>query len=400
MTWSDDMRKIIASLFFTAATAFAAPLSAEAVEPVKIGVAIAQTGPFAPAAVPTLNAYKLWVEQTNEAGGLDVAGTKRPINLIVYDDQSDFTKEATIYEKLITDDKVDLLLSPYSTPAHFAVVGVLERHKFPMVGSTAASAQLKKVKAGYIWFPTSAMPDQMGPEFVKMLQSLGMKKVALATLQSPFPQEIENYLKEAIKGTDIKIVAAEQFAPDVRDMTSIVGTIKKAKPDAVLSLSFPPQSILYMKAAREQNLDAPLQLVLIGATHDFFAKMFGPNLNGIVTIGHWSPYQTKWPKAMPFYEAYTKRFNEAPDYLDVPLAYMSCEILAQAVAKAGLDKDKLRATISSTTFDTIDGPVKFDGVQNVSTPTMFLQIQNGKAQIIWPKAEQTASFEKKAPWAN
>lgn len=85
-----------------------------------------------------------------------------------------------------------------------------------------------------------------------------------------------------------------------------------------------------MKAAHEQNLNAPLQLVLIGPTHEFFGKMFGPNLNGIMTIGHWSPFQAKWPKAMPFYEAYTKRFNESPDYLDVPLAYMSCEILAHS----------------------------------------------------------------------
>jgi len=227
-----------------------------------------------------------------------------------------------------------------------------------------------------------------------------LKSIAIATLQSPFPQEIEGYVKAALKDTDIKLVATEQFAPDVRDMTSVVTAIKKAKPDAVLSLSFPPQSILYMKAAREQNLDAPLQLVLIGPTHEFFAKMFGPNLNGIMTIGHWSPFQAKWPKAKPFYEAYLKRFNESPDYLDVPLAYMSCEILAQAVAKTGLDKDKLRTEISSTTFDTIDGPVKFDGVQNVSTPTMFLQIQDGKAQIVWPNSEATAPFQNKSPWAN
>lgn len=394
------MYRRITALLLAISTALFASYSAEAADPVKIGVAIAQTGPFAPAAVPTLNAYKLWVDQTNAAGGLDVGGTKRPINLVVYDDQSDFTKEATIYEKLINDDKVDLLLSPYSTPAHFAIVGVLERYKFPMVGSTAASSQLKKVKPGNIWFPTSAMPDQMGPELVKMMKSLGLKSIAIATLQSPFPQEIEGYVKAALQGTDIKLVATQRFSPDVRDMTSVVDAIKKAKPDAVLSLSFPPQSILYMKAAREQNLDAPLQLVLIGPTHEFFGKMFGPNLNGIMTIGHWSPFQAKWPKAMPFYTAYTERFKEAPDYLDVPLAYMSCEILAQAVAKAGLNRDKLRSEISSATFDTIDGPVKFDGVQNVSTPTMFLQIQDGKAQIVWPGSEATAAFQKKSPWAN
>src|ERR1700678_602485 len=283
-------------LLAIASTLLFGAYAARAADPVKIGVAIAQTGPFAPAAIPTLKAYQLWVEQTNAAGGLDVAGTKRPIELIAYDDQSDFTKEATIYEKLITDDKVDLLLSPYATPAHFALVGLLERYKFPKVRSTDASSQLKKVKPGNIWFTTSAMPDQMGPELVKMLQSLGLKSIAIAALQSPFPQEFEDYVKAALKGTDIKLVADEQFAPDIRDMTSVVTAIKKANPDAVLSLSFPQQSILYMKAARELNLDAPFQLVLIGPTHEFFAKIFGANLNGIMTIGHWSPFQAKWPK--------------------------------------------------------------------------------------------------------
>ncbi len=374
--------------------------AAWAADPIKIGVGIAQTGAFAPAAVPALNAYKLWVAQQNAAGGLDVAGTRRPIQLVTYDDQSDFTKEAAIYEKLITDDKVDLLLAPYSTPAHFAVVSVLERNKFPMVGATAASYQLKKLKPGNIWFTTSAMPDQMGPALVKLLQSQGFKTLAISTLQSPFPREFEHFVREAIKGTDIKIVVSEEFAPDIRDMSSIVTHIKAAHPDAVLSLSYPPQSILYVKSAREQGLDAPFQLVLIGATHEYFAKMFGENLDGIVTIGHWSPYQTKWPKAMPFYQAYLARYKEAPDYLDVPLAYMSCEILQQAVAKAGLDHDKLRAEISSDTFDTIDGPVKFNGVANVSTPTMFLQRQGDKTQIIWPKSEATAEFKKKSPWIN
>ena len=192
MNWkSTSLRLAIAG------TALIAALAAHAAEPVKIGVATAETGMFAPAAIPTLNAYKMWADELNASGGLDVAGTKRPIKLIVYDDQSDFSKEASIYEKLITDDKVDLLLSPYGTPAHVGIVGVLERYKFPMVGSTAASSQLKLIKPGYIWFPTSAMPDQMGPEMVKLMEKAGVKTLAISMLQSPFPQEVEKYVKAA-----------------------------------------------------------------------------------------------------------------------------------------------------------------------------------------------------------
>jgi branched-chain amino acid transport system substrate-binding protein len=103
---------------------------------------------------------------------------------------------------------------------------------------------------------------------------------------------------------------------------------------------------------------------------------------------------------MPFFEAFSKRYNEAPDYLDVILAYMSCEITQEAVAKVGLDHDKLRKEISTDTFDTIDGPVKFNGVSNATTPTMFVQIQDGKSQIIWPEKEATAPFQKKGAWTN
>lgn len=73
-------------------------------------------------------------------------------------------------------------------------------------------------------------------------------------------------------------------------------------------------------------------------------------------------------------------------------------ILEQAVKTAGLDKAKIREAISNQTFDTINGPVKFKGVENVLTPTMFLQFQKGEAQIVWPASEATASFEPKPAW--
>ena len=81
--------------------------------------------------------------------------------------------------------------------------------------------------------------------------------------------------------------------------------------------------------------------------------------------------------------------------MDSALAYMSAEILAQAVAVAGLDRDKLRAAIAEGSFDTINGEVRFDGVQNSVTPTAFLQIQDGKTHLVWPEAIATAPLAKR-----
>ncbi|MGJ7614032.1 amino acid ABC transporter substrate-binding protein [Variovorax sp. GB4R4] len=376
----------------------AAAAGSWAAEPVRIGMSMARTGDFAAAGTGQLNAYQLWAEQVNAGGGLDVAGTKRPVELVVYDDQSDPAKASAIYEKLITNDKVDLLLSPWGSPAHFAIVGVLERYKFPMVGSSAASLQIRSIKAKNIWFPTSAIPDALGGELAKMMQAQGVKTAAVSTIQLPFPQEIKRFLVPALEKAGIKVVFNQEYAPGIKDMTASLVAIKSAAPDAVVSLSYPQDSMLYMKQAREQNIQAPFQFVAVGPSIAFFSKMFGANLDGIVTLGHWSPNQKAWPKARPFFDAYKAKYGEAPDYLDVALAWESAEILQQAVAKAGLDKDKLRTALSTGTFDTIDGPVAFDGVQNRLTPTMFLQFQQGSGQIVYPAAQQTAPFAPKTGW--
>ena len=77
---------------------------------------------------------------------------------------------------------------------------------------------------------------------------------------------------------------------------------------------------------------------------------------------------------------------------------MSLEILETAVAKNGLDKEKIRAMVSTETFETINGKVKFEGVQNAITPTAFVQYQKGKLQIVWPASIATSKYLPKAGW--
>ena len=365
--------------------------NAQAADPVRIGFSLPITGIFAPAAPSQKNAYELWRDQVNGRGGLDVAGTKRMVEFVSYDDQSDPGQAAKIYEKLIVQDKVDLLLGPWGTPHHFAVAGVLERYKFPMVGDTAASVQLRDLKPGYIWFPTSALPDEQGKQLPLLLKSLNVKTVAITTAQHPFALENKKYMIEGLKANGIEIVSNSEYPLDIRDMTALISSLKQANPDAELSLSMTGDSVLYTRQSKELGFTPRVQFVLVGPAATFFTKIFGDQVNGLLTMGHWSPSQKKWPKAKPFYDAYVAKYKEPPDYLDSALSFEACEITEQAVAKAGLDHEKLRQVISTDTFDTIDGPVKFNGVVNATTPTMFLQYQNGVFEIVWPKSEATAS---------
>ncbi len=371
------------------------PLHAQE-SPVRIGYSISKTGPFAAAAQEQLAVYQMWKDEVNAKGGMNVAGTKRPIELVEYDNQSKPEQSIRIYEKLITDDKVDLLLAPWGTPFQIALAPVLEKYKFPVVGNTGASVAVRQVKPGYIWFPTSAIPDRMAVELTAMLKENGVKTAAIISNILPFTKEIKNFTEPALEKAGIKVVYSTEYPPSIKDMTSMVTQIRDAKPDAVLVLSYPADSVLYQKQANEIGIKSPFQFVAVGPSTSAFRDATGQASEGVVTIGHWSPEHAEWPNARAFRDNFVKRYKHEPDYLNAALTYLSLEILEQAVAKAGLDKEKLRETISNDTFSTINGDIRFEGVENVITPTAFLQIQDGKLQIVWPDSIATSKFRPKS----
>lgn len=379
--------------------AMAAPAAfAQADKPLRIGFSMARTGMLANATPSQSNTYELWKEQVNARGGMDVGGQKRKVEFVTYDDQSKPEQAVRIYEKLITDDKVDLLLAPWGTPFQIAIAPVLEKFKFPMIGNTAASVALRQVKPGYIWFPTSAIPDRIGVELTAMLKANNVKSAVVLSNVLPFTKEIKNFLEPELKKAGIEIKLSSEYPPDIKDMTSILTQVKQANPDAVLALAYPGDSVLYAKQAKELGIASPLQFVAIGPSDAFFAKAVGASsAEGVVTIAHWTP-RPEWKGSQAFYDAYVKKFGEDPDYLNSALAWMSLEILETAVARSGLDKNKIREVVSKETFDTINGKVRFEGVQNAITPTAFVQTQKGKLQIVWPKSIATGQYEPKKSW--
>lgn len=389
------------ALIGLAAAAFAfsaSPLNAQTGNPLRIGFSMARTGMLANATPSQMNTYELWKEQVNARGGMNVAGVKRKVEFVVYDDQSKPEQAVRIYEKLITDDKVDLLLAPWGTPFHIAIAPVLEKYKFPLVGNTAASVALRQVKPGYIWFTTSAIPDRIGKELTAMLKQQNVKSVAVLSNVLPFTKEIKNFLEPELKSAGIEIKVSTEYPPNIKDMTATLTQVKQAKVDAVLALAYPGDSVLYAKQAKELGLSQGFQFVAIGPSDAFFPKVVGKSsADGVVTIAHWSP-RPEWKGSQAFYDSYVKKFGEDPDFLNSALAWMSLEILEVAVAKNGLNKEGIRATIAKDTFETINGKVKFEGVQNVITPTAFVQYQKGKLQLVWPSSMATSKFAPKVGW--
>lgn len=210
--------------------------------------------------------------------------------------------------------------------------------------------------------------------------------------------EAKSFILPDLEKAGIAVKINENYPPQTKDMASLAIRIKNSNPDAVLALSFSADSGIFIRQARKSDIKSRIQMALFGPTEPWFLGEFGSAANGIIAAASWAPNQKAWPTAQTFYDAYNKKFGEAPDYINAVLGYMSCQVLEEAVAKTGLDKKKLRDEIASDTFQTINGPVKFEGVENVKTPPGLVQIQDGKPQLIWPTSIATGSYIPKPPW--
>jgi branched-chain amino acid transport system substrate-binding protein len=214
----------------------------KAAETVKIGFAMPKTGFLGVASPVAIQAYELWRDQVNARGGLDIGGKeKRKIEFVSYDDQSVPTKTAEIYEKLISNDKVDLLLAPYGTPFHIAIAPVVEKHKFPIVGAAAASTLMRDLKVQYM-FMAEVLPDRYGESIPAFLKSQNVKSVGILTLQLPLSLETKKYMLPHLKDAGINVTVDNEYPIDIKDMTGMLNALKSANPDAMLGLSYPEDS--------------------------------------------------------------------------------------------------------------------------------------------------------------
>src|SRR5216110_1315255 len=156
------IRSILAGALFALALAAQSALAATSGPPVRIGSTLALTGPLASTALVHQIVGEIYVEQLNKKNGL----LGRPVEWIVKDDQSKPELARTLYEQLITVDKVDLLMGPYATGAILSAMGVAQRYNKMLVHHTFGIPSLAKYDAQ---FPTWAIGPEPARTFPNLL---------------------------------------------------------------------------------------------------------------------------------------------------------------------------------------------------------------------------------------
>lgn len=365
--------------------------------PVRIGYAIARTGPWAGGAqVSQEPNYLLWAEQQNAAGGLSVKGTKRPIELVSSDDQSNIETCVRTYEKLMGSDKVDLVLPPWGSNANFAVAPLANRFGYPFLAPTALSRRLVEMKLPY-FFLLLQQPGPMTQALVEMLKANGAKTIACIYVDDLFG--LENYaaLKVALAGSGMTLVEDKSYPAGVKDLGPVLRSIKDKNPDAFVGFTYPPDTILASKQAKEIGFNPKFFYASVGTAYQLYKNVITPaGAEGVLGMGSWNAKTS--PGAKAYFEAHIRKFNgKEPDRWASGHCWAGLEILTAAVGKVGLDRKALRDYIAGTEHSTIIGKVKFTGSENTATPGSVGQWQNGEFEVVWPKAMATAPLVPAKP---
>lgn len=356
---------------------------------ITVGTALSLTGRFSADANDHLKAYQLFIEEVNGKGGVMVKGLGKrlPLKLVSYDDQSDASTSAKLYERLITGERVDLLWSSWGSGNNFAVTAVTEKHRFPMVLASAASDSIYNRGFRHI-FNTTDLASVLPRAVATYLRSRPreIRSVAILYENFLFTASLNDALLKDLAGSGVNIVLNEKYPIAGKDFTGLLTKVKSLAPDALVLLNIMPASIYATRQMREIGLAPRFYAVGVGP---MFTKEFteglGPLAEGVVEMGFWHP-DLPYPGARSFDDRFSARYGKPPS-TDAAYAYMAAQILAEAVERAGrLDREKIAEVLRRDEFVTIGGKYRYDerGV-NVHQNPFLVQVQNGRRVVVWPQ---------------
>ncbi|MFC7410685.1 amino acid ABC transporter substrate-binding protein [Hydrogenophaga atypica] len=389
-------RLIIKSAATTVGALSVAPHLLAQSAPVRIGYSMSRTGPWTGGAQTSQEPnYLLWAEQQNAAGGLDVKGQRRRIELISSDDRSDVETVVRTYEKLMGSDKVDLVLPPWGSNANFAVAPLANRFQYPFLAPTALSRKLAEMKLPY-FFLLLQQPKPMCEALVDMLKASGAKTLACIYVDDLFG--LENYaaLKVALQGSGITMVEDKSYPGGVKDLSPVLRSMKDKNPDAFVGFTYPPDTILASRQAKEVGFNPKFFYASVGTAFPLYKNVItAAGAEGVLGMGSWNSKTS--PGAKAYFDAHVASQKKEPDRWASGAAWAGLEILTNAVKSVGLDRKAIRDHVAGNTHKTIIGDIKFAGSENVGTPGTVGQWQNGEFEVVWPKARATAALNPNKP---
>ena len=373
-------RKMLGALA-AAAVVLAAGVVTEAQGPIRVGASLSLTGTYAKLGKNQHEGYQLCEKDLNAKGGL----LGRKVQLVVYDDQSMPPTGVRLYEKLITEDKVDVVMGPYSSPITEAVANVTEKYKKIMVTPLAATTSIfrKEPRRKYLFMILS--PAEVYLEgLVDMAAKRGLKTVAVVNEDTLFSKAAASGAVELAKKKGMQVVFTEAYPKGNTDFSGLLTKVKALNPDVVAAATYFDDAVALTRQMKELNVNPKMYGVTVGGDLPEFYDVLKGSAEYIYGATQWEPV-LNYPGNKEWFESYKAEFKHEPSYHSAA-GYTGCLIYAEGVKRANsLDADKVREQLLKLETRTMFGDYKVDqdGFQTAHKMVTF-QWQKEKKVVVWP----------------
>jgi branched-chain amino acid transport system substrate-binding protein len=373
--------------------------------PIKIGASVSTSGDFSDDGKALERGYQLWAEQVNASGGL----LGRQVSLDLVEDNSTEDQVTTNYNKLISVDKVDLTIGPFSSLLTKPASVVTGRFNYALLeGSGGAPSVFNRGIKGL--YDVSAPVENLLVSFTDLLKGLPAsqqpKTIAYVTSDDPFTEPQVDKARGILEAAGFTTVYQTVYPAETTDFSSFATVMISKHADVVIAGTQTADAEAYVKAFTQQHYNPKAIIFTSGpdAGADFATAVGAANTEGILFPNAWWA-ELNNPENTAFVQAYTAKYGGKPDDISSTSAeaYSVGEVLQQAVTQCSCtDNAKLIQTLNSGTFKSVQGPVQFNSVgENANLPVYLFQWQKGAVISVYPASAATGAMEYPKPnWAS
>jgi len=339
---------------------------------VVIGGVAPLTGEAATFGVSTKNGYDLAVAEWNAKGG--VLG--KQVKLVFADDKGDPAEGATVYTKLIEQDKACAIVGTVMSKVSLAGAPICQAAKVPMIATASTNPKVTGV-GNFVFRACFIDPFQgtVGAKFA--FDDLKAKKAAcLFDVGNDYTKGLSEFFKTKFTALGGEVVGFEGHATGTSDFKAQLTKVLAAKPDVLYVSDYYSDVAIIAKQARELGFKGPM-VGGDGWDSPKLVEIAGPAVEGCFFTNHYAK-EDKAPIVQDFVKKYTAKYNAAPDAL-AALAYDATNIMLDAINRAGsTDGTAIQGALVKTDLKVVTGQVKFDGDRNPVKSAVIIELKGGQ----------------------
>ena len=370
--------------------------------PVTIGISLPLTGDFSQPGGEAKRGYEVWQDMINKQGGL----LGRQVQLKIVDDASNQDTVVSDYTKLITQDKVDLLLGTFSSLLNFPASAVAEKNGMLFVEPAGGAPDMFTRGFKYLFFAQQATAPHQADVFVDWIKSLPADQrpatAAYPIQDDPFARPVIESMQTQLEALGVKTVYSKVYPADTTNFQTIASSIKSKAPDLIAQGAVFEDGVGLVRSLKQLDYSPKILFQTSAPSNagQYSSGIGEANTEGVFYTVSWDQ-DASTPKNSDFVSAYKAAYNNDDPAEDAADAFAAAEVLQEAVTKTNsFDQDKLQTWLHANPVTTILGPLSWNEKGEPQGNFLLAQWQSGAVEVVAPKdaATTTKVVNPKPPW--